>query len=169
MNVFERMELRRALLRSQIVPTWKTFQSAIKELVSSYNLIEEGKRWPAKVESSGDTSIVISSERGMAHDSFHSVSLVVAIGLDEGHYRINATGEDWFLLKGSKRNVEKFIEVDFILDGDPEQIATWLVHNKKKFSVQQAAEAILERALLHQAGVPFPDIQIVSPSTISPI
>jgi hypothetical protein len=150
MDAFQAREAKRTLLAKNIVISWAIFRSALESLLHSYNETQQGTLHPAKLDPvSDDTTIVISSGRGMAKDEFNTVVIVITIRLDKGEYLISARKETWLSrqqVRISKANKDDLYE--FTLDGDPENGELWLASTEfGRCTPSKAAESLLVKTL----------------------
>jgi hypothetical protein len=148
-DAFQKIEATRRWLTQNIVPSWVVFRSCVESLIISYNETEEGKAAPAVIVPSGDDhTIVISSDRGIAKDMFHYMTVAIQVTLNEGDYVIVATRENWLTRYGQRisrqnQKVYKFTLKEDSEDGTPR----WTSSDFGSCSSMEAAESLLLKSL----------------------
>lgn len=141
-------------IRKAIAPLWVQFRTAVEELVRSYNVIEEGKKHPAKTSQNGDMSITVSCDLGKDKDEFHTLSITITSAVLESKYTIKSTIERWRSAPRQALQPDGALEeIEFSVEADQEN--QWLVNQAspdRKFTAFQAAECVLLKALIEKSA-----------------
>jgi hypothetical protein len=147
-DAFQRIEATRRWQEQNIVPSWVSFRSCVESLIPSYNETKEGIEAPAVIVTSDDHNIVISSDRGLAKDRFHCVTISIRISLNEGEYVIAATAENWLTRHGQRISRQNQKVYRFTLKADPEDPTNvWISSDFGACSSMKAAESLLLKTL----------------------
>src|ERR1039458_1800990 len=149
MNVFERGDGNRKRRGNGRVTAWTCFEASIRDLLNSYNNSHsKGQLHPAKIVESKDTLIVIECNLGPSpKEDFSTLMLTVTANMVREEFLIEARLERWLLrLPGAPSKSDSSESFRFTLelaDGD-----AVLSHKGQPYSPYQAAELLLETALL---------------------
>jgi hypothetical protein len=126
-----------------------SFKSAIRDLVASYNGIEEGRRHPAQFTDK-ERTVLVTCNQDPAPDHLNSLVVCVRVAVIDSRFTIEAVIEQWNTLAQtitSSKNLERDL---FVMECDPQKNTSWLTLGDKIMTEEEAAESVLVRALLQQ-------------------